>query len=177
MTVIAWDGKVLAADSLETDSNGYMLGMCKKLYRLKSGGMLGTAGDSDCRALMGLVENVKDENDLPTRAEIEATKTAGSYILVLPDKSVFMLSTDVDEDLKAVKAEVVPYKGKCLAVGHGQDFARAAMSVGKTSAEAVKVACKWSVVCGGPIQTMKLEDKPKEKIKRVRRKPPIGDAE
>lgn len=176
MTVIAWDGKTLAADSMEADDEGYYIGRCKKIFRLKSGGMLGTAGDSDSRALIALVENVKDENDLPTRAELEATKLDGVFILVLPDKAAVVIEIFQIEDRIRFFAQVLSITGKHYAIGHGGDFARAAMAMGKTAQEAVKLACKFSLFCGLPVQSMRLEDKPKEKIKRVR-KPPAGEAE
>lgn len=174
MTCIAWDGKVLAADSLEADDAGFFMRKCKKLYSLKSGGILGESGMSDNRAIIALFDNIKDENDMPTRAELEATKSEGSYIIVLPDKTVYEIYiTFSKDDGNRFIGQVMKHTHGPLAVGHGADFAKAAMTLGKTAAEAVKVACKWSLFCQGPVQTMKLEDKPKEKIKRVRKPQPI----
>lgn len=176
MTCIAWDGKVLAADSLE--SNGeFFARKCKKLYRLKSGGMLGESGMSDNRAIIALFDNIKDENDMPTRAELEATKAEGAYIVVLPDKTVFEVSIEfLKEEGQRFVGQVMKHTHGPLAVGHGSDFAKAAMTVGKSSVEAVKVACKWSLYCAGPVQTIKLEDRPKEKIKRVRKPAQVEEA-
>lgn len=174
MTVIAWDGKTLAADSMETDSAGYFIRNCKKLYRLKSGGMLGEAGMSDNRAIVALFDNVKDEGDLPTRAELEATKSEGSYIVVLPDKSVYHIEIDEVDNYARFVAQVMPSKVGPCAVGHGADYAIAAMALGKDAVGAVKLACKYSAYCRGPINTMRLEDKPKEKINR-KRKPVIPE--
>lgn len=177
MTCIVWDGKTLAADSLEAFENGIRLGNCKKIFRLKSGGMIGTAGDSDARAIIALVENIKDENDLPSKAELEATKVDGEFLLVLPDKSVFMIICNALGDARErFMGSVLPVKGP-IAVGHGEDYARAAMAMGASAADAVKTACKFSLFCGLPVQSMKLEDKKKEKIKRVRIKAPVGEAE
>jgi hypothetical protein len=175
MTVIAWDGKVLAADSLISSTDGFNGGKCKKLYRLKSGGMLGIAGDVDVRAVLLLLDSIKDGDDLPTRAELEATKTDGQYLLVLPDKSVWDIVVEYSDDLKAYKAEVSENKARAVTAGHGKDYAHAAMALGKSSVEAVKFACKHSLYCGGPVQTMKLEDKPKEKINRKRKPAQVAE--
>ena len=168
MTVIAWDSKTLSSDSCVSTTSGYYVGQDRKIFRLKSGGMLGTAGDSDCRAVISLLDSIKDGNDIPSRAELESLRTQGEYLLVLPDKSAWTIDIYFDEDIKAFMASVNEVRSKFTAIGHGQDFARTAMSLGKTSAEAVKEACKWSLTCRLPVQSMKLEDKPKEKIKRVR---------
>lgn len=172
MTVVAWDGKTLSADSMEATDDGFFLRNCKKLYRLKSGGMLGEAGMSDNRAVIALFDNVKDEGDLPTRAELEATRSDGSYIVVLPDKSVFEVNIDEIDNMTRFVGQIMSHKNDYLAVGHGGDYARAAMALGKSSADACKFACKYSAYCRPPIQTMRLEDKPKEKINR-KRKPPV----
>lgn len=176
MTVIAWDGKVLASDSC-ISTGAYYEGSAKKLFRLKSGGMLGISGDADSRAVINTLDSIKDGADLPTRAELEALKTDGQYLLVLPDKTTWIITMGFEDDTKAWKSEVFEAKTKFVSCGHGMDFAKAAMSLGKTSVEAVKEACKWSLACRPPIQTMKLEDRPKEKIKRVRKPQPIPEAE
>lgn len=165
---MAFDGKTLASDSCESTATGFFLGNAKKLFRLKSGGMLGVAGDADCRAVISLVENIKDENDLPSKADLEGTRTEGQYLLVLPDKSVWSININLHEESGRFYGQLYPVKTKFVAAGHGEDFAKVAMSLGKTAEEAVKEACKWSLACRPPVQTMKLEDKPKEKIKRTR---------
>ncbi len=179
MTVIAWDGKTLAADSLEADDHGFFVRKCKKLYRLKSGGMLGESGMSDNRGIIALFDNIKDENDMPTRAELEATKAEGSYIVVLPDKTVFEVSMEYlsAEEGNRFVGQVMKHTHGPLAVGHGSDYAKASMTLGKDAVSGVKLACKWSLFCQGPVQTMKLEDKPKEKIKRVRKPAAVAEGE
>lgn len=172
MTVIAFDGKVLASDSCISEF-GFYAGSAKKLFRLKSGGMLGTAGDADCRAVINVLDSIKDGADLPTRVELEALKTDGTYLLVLPDKTTWLISMGFDDDIKSWKAEVFEAKTKYVVAGHGGDFAKMAMYLGKTAPQAIKEACKWSLACRPPVQTMKLEDKPKEKIKRVRKPQPV----
>lgn len=176
MTCVAWDGRTLAADSLESDDDGFFMRKCKKLYRLKSGGMLGESGMSDNRAVIALFDNIKDENDIPTRAELEATKAEGSFIVVLPDKTVFHVVMEFTDEGNRYIGQVIKHTHGPLSVGHGADFSNAAMALGKSAADGVKLACKWSLACQGPVQTMKLEDKPKEKIKRVRKPAQIEEA-
>lgn len=173
MTVIAWDGKTLASDSCMSTNSGFYKGSVKKLFRLKSGGMLGCAGDADFRSMISLFDNIKDEGDLPTRQEIEALRLDGQYLLILPDRSAWVIETGFDDDTKIWYAQVIRANGKFTSVGHGEDFANTAMHLGKNATEAVKEACKWSLACRLPVQQMKLEDKPKEKIKRVRQPKPV----
>lgn len=168
MTVVAWDTKTLSADSMETDDHGFHMGNCTKLYRLKSGGILGECGMSDNRAIISLLDSVKDEVDLPSRAELEATRSNGTYLLILPDKKAYHINVEEIDDFARFVASISPLKGS-FAIGHGGDFARAAMALGKTSQDAVRLACRFSAFCQLPVQTIRLEDKPKEKIKRVRK--------
>lgn len=177
MTVVAYDGKTLASDSCSATDSGYFACNAKKLYRLKSGGMIGIAGDADARAVVSLVDNIKDENDLPSKADLEGTRTEGQYLLVLPDKSVFEIVSVLHEESGRFYCQVLPIKNKFYSVGHGEDFAKVAMSLGKTAEQAVKEACKWSLTCRPPVQTMRLEDKPKEKIKRTRHPKPSLQSE
>lgn len=154
-------------------ANGHVIGKSKKLFRLKSGGMVATAGDADARNLVSLLDNVKDENDLPSKAELEALRVGGEYILVLPDKSAWYIDVAVDEETKQYKAQVYPTGSKQAVNGHGFAYARGALDAGKDAVEAVRIACKNDSSCALPVQTMRLEDKPKEKIKRVRQPKPV----
>lgn len=172
MTCIAYDSKTLAADSMTTNHHGFFAGNAKKLYLLKSGGMLGTAGMSDARSIISLVDSVKDGNDLPSRAELEATRTDGVYLLVLPDKSVWVLDIEYDDDGRFF-ASVDEIRERYVAIGHGEDYARAALAMGEDSVSAVKLACRFSAFCRGPVQTMVLGQKQKTKIKR-KRQPKAG---
>jgi hypothetical protein len=173
LTTVAWDGKTLASDSMSTGPGGFYRGKVKKLFHLKSGGIMGQAGDADCRAIIQLLDSIKDGADLPSRAELEATRTDGDYILVLPDKSAWNVSIAYDGEGRFF-GEVSEIREKFYAIGHGEDIAFTVMSLGLSSVEAIKEACKWSAVSRGPIQTLKLDEKPKEKIKRVRKpKDPI----
>jgi len=139
--------------------------------------MIGCSGDSDCRAVISLVDNIKDENDLPSKADLEGTRTEGQYLLVLPDKSVFEIVSVLHEESGRFYCQLIPVRSKFHSVGHGEDFAKVAMSLGKTAEQAVKEACKWSLTCRPPVQTMRLEDKPKEKIKRTRHPKPSLQSE
>jgi 20S proteasome alpha/beta subunit len=51
MTVVAYSAKhkIMASDSRSTDDDGMHMTNCRKIFRLKNGALLGTAGDSDDR--------------------------------------------------------------------------------------------------------------------------------
>lgn len=175
MTVIAWDGKTLASDSLCSDEHGMVAGMTKKVFRLSSGAILGTAGDEDCRELTILLQNVKEEADLPAKKELEATRTVFDGILILPNKKAYQIQVVcVVPEFNVWQAEVRQINSKYYAVGHGMDFALTAMDLGKDAPTAVKAAIKRSLFCGGPVQVMTLLPQPKlPKAKRIRSKPRV----
>lgn len=176
MTCIAWDSKTLASDSLCSDGHGFSAGMTKKLVRLSSGAILGCAGDEDCRELTILLQNVKEEADLPAKKELEATRTEFQGILILPTKKAYEINIGmVVPEFNVWMSEIRQINGKHWAVGHGADFALVAMDLGKSSADAVKAAIKRSLFCGGPIQTMVLLPQSKIKIKRIKKSTPSID--
>lgn len=160
MTVVAFDSKSIASDSLVTGTDGHIYGKAKKLFRLKSGGILGTAGDVDCRALMALLDGVKDYDDLPSKQELEATRTEFTGLLWLPNKKMVEIGITADQEARFF-AYVMEINERYAAIGHGEQYARAILSSGGSSKDAVKAAIRHSSACGGPIQEMKLGDMPK----------------
>ena len=173
MTIIAFDSKSMAADSMMSTLDGHIVGRCRKLFRLKSGGILGRAGDVDCRAVIALLDGVKDYDDLPSKAELEATRTEFLGLLWLPNKQLVEIIISPDEEAR-YSAQVVEIEEKYAAVGHGELYARAILSSGGSSRDAVRVAIKHSGTCGGPIQEMKLGEvtKPSPKPKNLQQTKP-----
>lgn len=174
ITVIAFDGKQMASDSIQTDSTSgsvVKLGNCQKLYRMKSGAILGTAGDSDARELIALFDSCETEIDLPSKLSMMMCRTDFEGLLWLPDKTLWSVNVKREEDdLTVWDASVFELRGKEFAVGCGAPYALGALDHGATAVQAVKVAIKRDAKCGGPIQVMTLEAKKPVKKPRPSKK-------
>lgn len=177
MTVVCFDGKTLASDSMIAYETGEFSHSAKKIFRLASGALLGAAGDSDVRDVLRLLQSVTTETDIPERKVLVETRTDCELLLVLPNKEVFSITITMvagSFDIWTAAIDRVPGK---YAIGHGNPFAMTILDIGGTSEQAVKAAIKRSLFCGGKIQTLEL-DAPKEKKKnkkpRVKTPAPVG---
>lgn len=167
MTAIAWDGKEMCSDSLEAFNTGEVLGYTQKLFRLRSGGILGTAGDGDCREVIELFQDVETQKDLPSKKDMIKTGTNFEGLLWLPDRTMNYVSISWDADAKGYEAGISGVLGKMAVAGCGGPYALGVMKAGGTARDGIKAAVKSHIACGGAVQTMTLEvSKPKK------RKPP-----
>ena len=145
MTVIAWDGKTLAADRRACLGNLYRT--IHKLHRL-SDCLCASAGGSDAaQELIAWFEAGRDPAAFPP-SQRDKDSWAG-LLVVWPDGSLW-------------RYERTPYPVKFppqqFAIGSGRDFALAAMWLGKTAAEAVDVACRFDSSCGNGVDTLTFEE-------------------
>lgn len=172
MTVLAWDGKNMCSDSLAT-ADGKRWGRSKKLHRLKSGAILGTAGDCDSRAVNELLDLCETEADLPSSADLRKTRTIFGGLLWLPDRTLWVIDIDQDEyDADVWYAQINQCLEKYAVHGSGYLEAETVLRLGMSAEEAVKAAIKSDIHCGGPVQKMTLEvPKPKKKKKVDKPKP------
>jgi hypothetical protein len=144
MTVIAWDGKTLAADKRAT--NGTLYRTVTKIFRVGDC-LVGYAGDpafgNEMCAWLRAGEKIAD---FPT-GQRDKDDWAGT--LVIRSNGVIQ------------KYERTPYpitfEDKHHAIGCGRDFALAAMYLGKTAREAVEVTCALDSGCGNGVDTLTLE--------------------
>lgn len=143
MTVIAWDGKTLAADKLST--NGSTKGTTTKIFT-HGNELLGVTGDLS----IGL--EVRDwyvagavPKDYPTGNREPGR--GSSLIVVKPDRSVWKY-----------ESSPVPFRvedARC-AFGSGDESAKVAMHCGKTAVEAVQIASLFNTGCGGGVDSLVL---------------------
>lgn len=132
MTVIAWDGKTLAADKRET-----ICGIGKTVTKIfKVGNELVTASGGAPHALE-LIEWFK-RGALPSTFPDHKNNERGWLYVVGEDGLV--RSYDGPYPSK--------YEDKLFACGSGRDYALAAMYLGHTAEEAVAVACHFDINCG-----------------------------
>lgn len=164
MTVIAYASKsrVMAADS--RCSNGYLMHLtdCRKIFRLANGALLGSAGDSDDRAVRTLLDKATPRN-LPTRDKLAECKTDFQGILVFPKGQIYIVFIGWEEHESSGEwtGGVVSVTDDIVAIGHGMEYAYGVLEHGGTPIEAVRCACKRDTTCALPIQWESLDGKTK----------------
>lgn len=144
MTVIAWDGATLAADTLCTTADGAVI-YGDKIWRTPLG-LFGGAGDDNAveKIRIWLMRGGKERHK-PTLAQ-DASVVC---LVVRPDKTLCV----IDHQLTPV-----PYHAQKFAIGTGGPPALAYMKAGKSAAQAVQMVIdgNWDG-CGGSVQTLALK--------------------
>lgn len=143
MTVIAWDGKTLAAD--KRMGFGVEFATVTKIVRIR-GCLVGWAGGSALgRAMVEWFRNGCNVDSYP--AAQRASDTVGVLLVVQHGGLVQHYATE-------------PYpcviENEYYAVGSGSQFASAAMHLGLDARRAVEVACALDMNCGNGIDTLEL---------------------
>lgn len=166
MTVVAWRNNIMASDSCWA-SNGTQTVSLVKIKRLSSGALLGSAGDNDCRAIIALLDKIKDPDRLPSAAELAATRCDYAGLLAFPKGGVWYIATGKHDDAGYPAGEEDDFgvwpattMGGYAAVGSGADCALAAMDAGATAKEAVAIACRRNVYCRLPVHSVRLNPAP-----------------
>lgn len=156
MTIIAYRNGVLACDSLWT--YGRLKTLWKsKIVRLSSGALFGASGDADNRALLALVDECEDADDLPTMEDLAGLRGSSIGLLILPNGRGWMVASPGDE--KGGSCGAWPaFTGRkgFAAIGCGEQLALGALEMGASAAAAVRVACRRNSQCGLPIHTLEL---------------------
>lgn len=136
MTVIAYDGKTLAADKQSTVV-GYAHTV-SKIFRVP-GGRVGFPGQaSHCMALLEWFKGGRKPAEYP-----KSDDPAGA-LFIADDGSVWGYGGPHPEK----------YEDKFVAQGCGRDYALAAMYLGKPAREAVEIACALDVNCGNGVDVL-----------------------
>jgi hypothetical protein len=146
MTVIAWDGKTLAADK-RGDCCGFALTLTK-VCRFSNGHLGAGCGNShDIRELLAWYEAGAKPESFPARQKGERDGTSALVV--------------IQGDGTPLHFDGGPYpiriENKFFAAGSGRDYAIAAMHYGKTAHEAVALASLYDLGCGNGIDTLELE--------------------
>lgn len=143
MTVIAWDGKILAADKrLST----LLPRTVTKIRRTKNGSLIGCAGDlGPCMEIMAWYEFGAHPDMFPPG---------------LRDNSKANVILEITQNGKIKLYNKSPYpiiiEDKCMAIGSGRDFAITAMYLGKNAREAVEITNELIAECGNGVDTLEL---------------------
>lgn len=138
MTVIAWDGTTLAADSQLNYGTTRL--QCDKIFRLPDGGIVGLAGPAaKCSRLL---RYMREEGPPPKRLQ-------ACHAIRVGHDGVF---------LYAESTEPERITSSVIAIGCGGDFAMGAMRAGKSAEEAVALTIEHDSQCGPPVVTLRLGD-------------------
>jgi ATP-dependent protease HslVU (ClpYQ) peptidase subunit len=143
MTVIAWDGKTLAADKQST-SNG-MRRTTRKIYRVTDGLLALTGAGGHAHALLDWFNGERDLDKWPRTREAD---DEGS-VIHFTSQGVFVYGGN-----GCGRGE--PVEDAFIAFGSGRDYAMAAMELGCDARRAVEVASKFDTSCGMGIDTLEL---------------------
>lgn len=144
MSVIAWDGQVLAADSQATSADARSLAV--KLHRLPDGRIAGFTGPLDLG--MQLVHWLRDGARLDAWPATQGTDDWCRLIVWDP-----AVGLGHYERYPVLIPVLDPY----TAFGSGRDFALGAMAQGASAVEAVEAAIKHGTTCGGPVRWHRTE--------------------
>lgn len=144
MTVIAYDGKTVAADKQSSGQGARFT--TTKLFRASDGAVVAMAGRTTGMLEMLAWYNAGCPPDMcpkfDDKDDTEMHVFRKGYRITFYDGRAFPAYFDD-----------VPY-----AAGSGRDFAWAAMHCGKSPREAVEIACMLSTTCGMGIDVMEVEE-------------------
>lgn len=138
MTTIAWDGEVLAADTLCTDSYG-MMGYMSKLKELEDGSIIAHAGSSS--ALNTFADWHLAWNRDPTK-----------WPKSLKSSSIIVISNGLIMGYEGERYPTEYLYSQPVAWGSGALAALALMAKGYDAVEAVKGASKVDIYTGGDVE-------------------------
>lgn len=141
MTIIVWDGFCLAADKRAV--LGTLIRTTTKIFKVRNH-LLGYAGDADAgEEMLAWFKDGADPGLFPTNQR-EDDRWSG-LLVIGPDKRIFTYER-TPHPLK--------FHDEQFAIGCGRDFALAAMYLGQSAPEAVKVACAFDYACGNGVDVL-----------------------
>lgn len=156
MTTIAYRDKIMACDSQWTV--GDIRGVSRtKIRRLRSGALLGMAGENDGRALEKLLDRVMSPKTLPLPKVLHELKQDLHGLLVFPNGRIFVITTIAVTDNAAAESGIVEVSKPYWAVGAGAHVAIGAMWAGKSAEEAVAAGIEFDPNSMGPVQVERLK--------------------
>lgn len=136
MTVIAWDGKTLAADRMVVSGGAKWI--ATKIHKIGDD-LFGTSG---CMAIgVARLEWVR-QGMQADKYPIAGADEWGQMLRITSDRRILLYN---------LNGTPMIFEDRFLAIGSGSDFASAAMHLGATAIEAVRVACDLSSECGSGI--------------------------
>lgn len=147
MTVIAWDGKTLAADKRMTSYDCPTT--VTKIARAVTGELLAVSGSAAVGlALINWYEQGRIRESYPSNSDGSGDSFA-NMLVIYPGGTVMRYEST---------AFPIQITEPFCAMGSGRDYALAAMHLGHDSRKAVEVACVFDVGCGNGVDVLTLEE-------------------
>lgn len=143
MSVVAWDGRTLAADKQATSSS--KIAVVTKIRRLTSGEVVAWTGSADCGLLMA--KWYEDGADPEKWPDFQKDKDAWTRLIV---------ASSTGAKFYEQRLVAIPVEDKFMAWGAGQDFALGAMAMGADARRAVEVAIRYSDSCGCGVDSFEV---------------------
>ena len=138
MTVIAWDGRTLAADKAAVD-NGTIRTLTK-IRRGRNGELMAAAGSSQMSERLYVWYMAGADAD-----KFPDNEAKCSFLVIQKDGKQLLFDGGPFPDV---------YEDKFIAIGSGRAFAIGAMAVGADARQAVEIAIQWCEGCGKGIDTL-----------------------
>ncbi|MCK1543278.1 hypothetical protein IVB12_15285 [Bradyrhizobium sp. 179] len=166
MTTIAFKDGIMASDSCISGS-GFFAASVPKVLRTSAGALIGWSGEADNRAVLALLDKVKNPKSLPTKQEIAACQTEFDLLIAFGPNQVYNVTCD--EDNGRYTGYVTLANLGFAATGSGWALATGAMLAGKSARDAVMIACKVDRFSKLPVHALSFE--PKIPTKKPKPKP------
>lgn len=155
MTVIAWDGKVLAADKQATESG--LRHSTTKIKRVTAGKfkryLVGASGcASQGNMMISWFESGANPDAYPDYQDTE--DLSAQLVAISPDGLIYRF------DFNPIPAV---FHDKIYALGNGRDVALGAMHMGADAIKAVELASELCSGCGMGIDSLVMKEKGKRR--------------
>lgn len=144
MSVVAWDGKTIAADKQATCAG--LRFKTTKLRRLESGEVLAWTGDQDSGQIVA--KWYSDGADPEKWPACQADKDVWARLIVAHGGACRVFER---------QPVAMPIEDEFMAWGSGRDYAMGAMARGASAEEAVAVAMEFDTGCGMGVDVVRFE--------------------
>lgn len=134
MSIVAWDGKTVAADRQVTE--GDIPHLCKKIMRIRGGDIVAFVGDM--RHGLEMVSWYRSGGHVRTYPRAKKSESA-TLIVFTRAGNVYEFDGGPQR---------MPVADKFMAWGSGKGVALGAMTMGADSRRAVKIASRYNSSCG-----------------------------
>lgn len=134
MSVVAWDGKMLAADKQMNCAS--LKSKCTKIYKMDEE-VLAFTGDMEVGLL--LIGWYKEGADPAKYPEVQKDKDRWTRLIVVNKELCFFYE---------MLPVAIPVEDSFAAWGSGRDFALGAMAMNADARQAVEIANRFSTDCG-----------------------------
>jgi hypothetical protein len=153
MTVIAWDGRTLAADKRATNSG--LQRTVTKVFKVlrpatekRGAHFLLVAGSGGYDLLIEMVKWITEGEDPATFPAAQRTKEDYCPMVVIDQNELYVYE---------MQPSRFHFEDRHYACGSGRDFALMAMRLGKSATEAVELTSEFQVDCGNGVDSVSLE--------------------